>query len=90
MIWLLFWEEVDWPAAVALIGIAATVCGYWLQNRREARELEDLFKRLTKLEEADTIQATIVGRVDALEKEVGQLARHFANVPPSYKKADDT
>lgn len=66
-------EWLDWPGAVALIGIASTLGAYWLQNNREARQLGDLHQdlatakrdfralaeRVNKLEQEQTVQQRI-------------------------------
>ena len=55
---ILLFTSIDWPAAMALVGIAATMGSYWLQDRRDVRD-----------------QADLLGRVERLEKDVGQLIR---------------
>jgi len=76
MILLLYY--VDWPAAIAMIGITATICGYWLQNRREAREDAGLRKRVTELENASVGTQSLNERIGKLDQEVARLAREVS------------
>ena len=59
-------DWIDWPASLAIIGVASTVGAYWLQNRREAREHEKQSNDFIELSSRVTSCESELDRIDSL------------------------